>query len=178
MLNVTMVISLNTVHIFKSEEKGTEAAEGEYPEATCHFAVFTLQFHTTVSSKQCSISAVNRVEGRQWKVGPHVWRVQRLMNGALFPWEDFKQARINQPGGAPVAEPCPPAVSPKVSDALSMPSHTTDWLTHWPGVSQVDCRQRESITHTYAQNLRSSGILSKAGSLSSQLSLISSLGFQ
>jgi len=62
----------------------------------------------------------------------------------ILPWEDFKRERINQPGGAPAAELCPPAVSPEVSDAPSMPSHTADWMTHWPGVSQLDC----SHTHT------------------------------
>lgn len=118
-----------------------------------HVAVCPPQFHTTVGSEQSSISAVNRVEGWQWKVGPGVWRVQQLMNGAHSPPEDFKRARINQPGGAPVAEPCPPAVSPEVSDAPSVPSHTTGWLTHWPRMSQLDYRRTQTEEGEYHKRL-------------------------
>lgn len=68
-----------------------------------------------------------RDSSERW--GPGVWRVQKLMNRVHSPWEDFKRARINQPGGAAVAEAGPPAVSPEASDAPRMPSHTTDWHT-------------------------------------------------
>lgn len=90
-----MDIFLHTVYIQirRAENWSLDRQDGEYPQAIHHIAVCPPQFHTTVSSEQCCISAVNRVKGVQWEVGPGVWRVQQLMNGALSPWENFKQAR-------------------------------------------------------------------------------------
>lgn len=48
----------------------------EHLDAVYHIAVRPPQFHTTVSFEQCSISAVNRVEGSQREVGLRAWRVQ------------------------------------------------------------------------------------------------------
>lgn len=101
-----------------------------------------LWFH----SDRFSISPVNRAAGYQREVGQGAWTVKQRMNRALSPREDFKQEHINQPGEAPVAGPCLPAISPQTlrstreSDA---PTHDrlTDTLTRrssWTAVAQTE----------------------------------------
>lgn len=88
-------------------------------------------------SGRCSVSPVNRVEGYQREVGPGAWTARQSLNGAHSPPEDFKQEHINQPGGAAVAEPCPPAIGPREDAGL------TDTLTgrsSWTAVTQTQAR--------------------------------------
>lgn len=93
-----------------------------------------------------SISPVNRAAGYQREVGQGAWMVEQRMNRALSPREDFKQDHINQPGEAPVAGPCLPAISPQDSGALrsqTPPTHDrlTDTLTRrssWTAVLQTE----------------------------------------
>lgn len=65
-----MVVFLDSAQYIQIREPGNKATiiDGECPEAIYHIALCPP--HTSMSSEQCSISAVNRAEGWQRVVGP------------------------------------------------------------------------------------------------------------